>query len=191
MTVENNNQSPTPAKKQPSAFNKWWRAMPTILGIAAVVLGLDTLTKLLVVTNLNLGDTWTVIPGLEPIFKFTFITNTGAAFGMFSQFGGLFTIIGVLVIGAIITLHHHLPTEIFWIRLSLGLLLGGAMGNFIDRISRGYVVDFIDIGFWPIFNIADLAIVCGVAILSYHLWDEEEETQAKATVNEVTPLNPA
>lgn len=82
-------------------------------------------------------------------------------------------VIAILVIAAIFLFYHHLPTENIWIRLSLGLQLGGAMGNLLDRIAHGYVVDFIDIGFWPIFNLADLSIVLGVSILAYHLWDEE------------------
>jgi signal peptidase II len=60
------------------------------------------------------------------------------------------------------------------VRLSLGLQLGGAVGNLLDRLRSGYVVDFIDIGFWPIFNLADLAIVVGVAVLAYHLWREDQ-----------------
>ncbi len=84
-------------------------------------------------------------------------------------------IIAIIVIIGIIVFHNHLPTENFWVRISLGLQLGGAMGNLADRILRGYVVDFVDIGFWPIFNIADASIVLGVAILAYHLWDEEDK----------------
>jgi len=82
-------------------------------------------------------------------------------------------IIAVVVIVGIIIFHNQLPTENIWVRISLGLQLGGAMGNLVDRIVRGYVVDFVDIGFWPIFNIADLSIVTGVALLAYHLWDED------------------
>jgi len=59
--------------------------------------------------------------------------------------------------------------------MSLGLQLGGAMGNLLDRILRQYVVDFVDIGFWPIFNIADLSIVIGVTVLAYFLWEEENQ----------------
>ncbi len=84
-------------------------------------------------------------------------------------------IIAVIVIAGIIIFHNQLPTENIWVRISLGLQLGGAMGNLIDRIFRGYVVDFVDIGFWPIFNIADLSIVIGVALLAYHLWDEDSQ----------------
>jgi len=92
---------------------------------------------------------------------------------MFPQLGGIFMVIAIIVIIAIVLFYHHLPIENVWIRISLGLQLGGAMGNLIDRMMHGYVVDFVDIGFWPIFNLADLSIVIGVAILAYFLWDEE------------------
>jgi signal peptidase II len=73
--------------------------------------------------------------------------------------------------------YRHLPTENIWVRVSLGLQLGGALGNLLDRIPRGYVVDFVDIGFWPIFNVADLSIVLGVTLLAYHLWNEENSLE--------------
>lgn len=92
---------------------------------------------------------------------------------MFPQLGSIFMVVAIVVIVLIVLFYHHLPAERGWIRLSLGLQLGGAMGNLLDRIMHGFVVDFIDIGFWPIFNIADLSIVLGVAILAYHLWDED------------------
>ena len=92
---------------------------------------------------------------------------------MFPQMGGAFMVVAVIVIVAIVLFYHHLPIENPWIRLSLGLQLGGALGNLVDRFHYGYVVDFVDIGFWPIFNVADVSIVVGVAILAYHLWHEE------------------
>ncbi len=92
---------------------------------------------------------------------------------MFPQLGNFFMIVAVVVIGVIVLFYHRLPTENVWVRISLGLQLGGAMGNLVDRLVRGFVVDFIDIGFWPIFNLADISIVLGVVILAYHLWDEE------------------
>jgi signal peptidase II len=85
-------------------------------------------------------------------------------------------VVAIIVIIAIILFYHLLPIENVWLRLCLGLQLGGALGNLIDRINLGYVVDFVDIGFWPIFNLADLSIVAGVSILAYHLWDEENIT---------------
>ena len=148
-------------------------ALPTILSIAAVIFALDQITKFLVVQNIPLHGSWSFFPGLAKIFQFTFITNTGAAFGMFPQLGGAFMVIAIVVIASIVTFYRHLPTANIWVRISLGLQLGGALGNLLDRITRGYVVDFVDIGFWPIFNMADLSIVLGVTLLAYHLWNEE------------------
>jgi signal peptidase II len=154
-------------------------AFPTILGLAAVVFALDQATKLLIVQNIPLNQSWTLFPTLARVFKLTFITNTGAAFGMFPRFGNVFVIIAAVVILAIVLFYHYLPTQNFWIRVSLGLQLGGAMGNVLDRLVRGYVVDFVDIGFWPIFNLADLSIVIGVAILAYQLWDDESNADRR------------
>jgi signal peptidase II len=120
-----------------------------------------------------LGESWSLFPTLARLAKLTFITNTGAAFGMFPQLSLVFLIIAFVVVIALFIFYHHLPIESAWVRVSLGLLLGGAMGNLMDRILRGYVVDFVDIGFWPIFNIADLSIVLGVCILAYYLWEED------------------
>lgn len=88
----------------------------------------------------------------------------------------MFKYVAVLVIVAVVFYYYHLPTEYMGVRVSLGMILGGAMGNLMDRLVRpaGAVVDFIDIGFWPIFNIADMSIVVGVCILAYYLWHEEQ-----------------
>jgi signal peptidase II len=153
-------------------------ALPIILGLAMLVFGLDQLTKYWVVQYIPLYESWTFFPALAKLFKFTYITNTGAAFGMFPQLGNMFMIVAIGVIVAIVMFYRHLPTANFWVRLSLGLQLGGALGNLVDRITRGFVVDFIDIGFWPIFNLADLAIVLGVTILAYYLWNEENSADA-------------
>jgi signal peptidase II len=156
----------------------------TILGVGALIFALDQATKYLVVTHLQYGESWSFLPQLERLFKFTFIINTGAAFGMFPQLGNVFTIIAIAVIGGIIFLHRYLPTHELWVRVSLGLQLGGALGNLLDRLHRGYVVDFVSIGFWPIFNVADLAIVVGVLVLAYYLWDEDEAQPALSPLSQ-------
>jgi signal peptidase II len=96
---------------------------------------------------------------------------------MFQQLGGVFMIVAIVVVASIIIFHRHLPTGNFWVRVSLGLQLGGALGNLVDRMIRGSVVDFVDIGFWPIFNVADLSIVLGVTLLAYQLWNEENSLE--------------
>lgn len=165
---------PVPVIKPP--LPRHGSALPTILGIAVIVFALDQAAKLLVVQNIPLYQSWSLFPNLARLFRFTFITNTGAAFGMFPQLGGVFMVVAIVVIAAIVVFYHHLPTADLWVRVSLGMQLGGALGNLVDRIIRGYVVDFVDIGFWPIFNLADLSIVLGVSILAYYLWNEENSS---------------
>jgi signal peptidase II len=161
-----NQQGISPSTKRRPAF-------PTILGLAAIVFGLDQITKFLVLKYIPYGQSWEYLPWLARLFQITYIKNTGAAFGMFPQMGTILMVIAIVVVIGIILFHHHLPVNNIWVRLSLGLQLGGAMGNLLDRIIHGFVVDFIDVGFWPIFNIADASIVTGVSILAYFLWDEE------------------
>ena len=144
-----------------------------MLGVAIAVVALDQLTKTWVATSLAEGGWWSPLPGLWRVFRITHITNSGAAFGMFPDQGNFFIIIAVVVALAIVLYYRYLPTGSWLVRLSLGLQLGGAIGNLLDRIRFGHVVDFVDIGFWPIFNVADLAIVTGVGILAYCLWHDD------------------
>jgi len=156
-------------------------AFPTIIGIGAVMFALDQASKYLVLRYIPEGQSWSFFPPLARLFQFTHITNTGAAFGSFPGLGeDLFKWVALLVILAVladILFWHHLPTEHMGVRISLGLILGGAMGNLMDRMIRpgAAVVDFIDIGFWPIGNIADFSIIIGVGILAYYLWNEDQQ----------------
>lgn len=174
--------SPTPASAE-SENHSPSSAFPTILGMAAAIFALDQMSKFLVLKHIPLGGAWDYLPELDPLFRITFITNTGAAFGILPQMGTLLMVIAAVVIIGITFFYHLLPTAYVWTRVALGLQLGGAMGNFLDRLIHGYVVDFIDISFWPIFNIADVSIVSGVAILTYFLWHETPKTE--------TPVSPS
>jgi signal peptidase II len=140
----------------------WW-ILPLV---AAIVIALDQWTKYLVVTNLGLYETWTPIAALEGWFEFHYITNTGAAFGLF-QNGNLF-FIGVAIVVSIVVLVYYwqLPAGQGLLRLALGLQLGGAVGNLIDRLRVGNVIDFIHVRYWFVFNIADASLVVGVALMA-------------------------
>jgi signal peptidase II len=153
-----------------------------LLIVAVSILALDQLTKYWVSTWLPEGGWWSPIPGLWRVFRISHITNSGAAFGMFPGRGNFFAVVAVVVALVIVIYYRQLAASPWWVRLSLGLQLGGAIGNLLDRIRYGQVVDFVDIGFWPIFNVADLSIVTGVAILAYYLWQEERHTSTSILV---------
>jgi signal peptidase II len=131
-------------------------------GIALLVLALDQGTKALVIRSLAIGESW---PDASWVVRITHVTNTGAAFGILQGQAIFLTITTIIGIGAIIAYYFFPPLDHGYIRVAIGLLLGGAAGNFLDRIRLGYVTDFIDFGFWPAFNVADSSISIGVTVL--------------------------
>lgn len=159
-----------------------------LVGIASAVLALDQLSKYLIRTNLTFGETWLPFPWLAPYARIVYWNNTGAAFGLFPSGGLLFTIIAVLVSGAILYYYPRLPRGHKPLRLALGLQLGGAIGNLTDRVLHGTVIDFISIGSFPVFNLADSSISVGVAILIVTMWiDERRNKAAQAERSEPGP----
>jgi signal peptidase II len=148
-------------------------------GVAALVLVVDQITKHIVLTQLAVGEMWNPVRFLMPLVRVTHVTNTGAAFGMFREYGVFFAVIAVVVVIGIIGFYRYLPPHQGWLRVSLGLQLGGALGNLLDRIRLGSVVDFIDFRPWPaVFNLADTAIVTGVAILAFFLLFGNQEDES-------------
>ena len=150
--------------------------------VAALVVLLDQLTKHLVTTRLDVGQSWDIVPGLAPIFRITLVTNTGAAFGLLQGWSNVFIVIAIIVITVIIFYTHSIPDGQTLMRVAMGLQLGGAMGNLVDRLRyQGSVVDFFDLNFWPlrewpVFNVADASIVSGVTLLALlMLWEERRE----------------
>jgi signal peptidase II len=146
------------------------RASPTrILAFIATtlaVIALDRWTKELAVSEL-LDSGVRSVPILGPYIRLTYVENRGAAFGLLQDQTYFFIVVGVVVIGVIIASYRYIPEPSWLLNLSLGLQMGGAIGNLIDRIRDGHVVDFIDLTFWPVFNVADSAICVGVAGLAY------------------------
>lgn len=139
-----------------------------LLIVAIIALVADIITKRIVEARIPL---YTSIPFIEPYLSWTHTQNTGAAFSLF-QNGGVFFIVVALVVSAVIIYYApRLPAGDWLSRIALGLQLGGAVGNLLDRLRQGYVTDFIhfqipQIGFdWPVFNIADSCIVVGVILL--------------------------
>lgn len=137
----------------------------TILGVALVVVIVDQITKYWAVTTLQ-GEA--PIEVIGEWLRWTFATNSGAAFSLGSGSTWLFTIISAVIIVAILGVLPRVAN--MWWALALGLILGGGLGNFLDRIFRepgvgtGHVVDFIQIPNWPVFNVADMAVVGGALL---------------------------
>jgi signal peptidase II len=135
---------------------------------ALVVVALDQVTKFLARTYLApLPDQSVALVG--DFVRLTFVMNRGAAFGVLQNQNALFIIVSAIVIAVIVGSYRYSPVRSRLLNLALGLQLGGALGNLSDRLRLGYVVDFVDVGVWPVFNVADSAIVVGVAILAYQL----------------------
>ncbi len=147
-----------------------------------MVLAADQFSKFWVVQNLPEQVPVDVFPWLHPVLSFTYLNNTGVAFGLFPQFGDFFTILAAVVVAAIIFFYRTLDSGDWLTQLALGLQVGGALGNLADRLCRGSVVDFLDVNFWPlqawpVFNLADSAIVVGVILLLFHTWQQEGEQE--------------
>lgn len=139
-----------------------------VFWVAGLVILVDQASKYLVRARLAVNEALSLAPGLDPYFRLVHIENTGAAFGMFQSGGLVFTVVAVLVSGVIIYYALRLPEGHWGLRLTLGLQLGGAIGNLIDRLVNGPVTDFFNLlGALntPVFNVADLSITIGVIVL--------------------------
>lgn len=133
-----------------------------LAAFAAAVVLIDQSSKTLIKSYLQTGESFPLISG---VLHLTHIKNTGAAFGLMQDRQILFLTTAVVLIAAILVFYRQIKEEGPWVKASLGLILGGAIGNFIDRTLNGEVTDFIDIRIWPVFNVADSAIVVGVILL--------------------------
>ena len=156
------------------AAKRGWRFILLPI-VTLITVTIDQLVKREVMVVLRPGQSWAPIPALEHWFTFTFVTNTGAAFGLFPSHGSIFVVVAVVVAVAIAIYYWHMPAGQVLIKISLGLQLGGAVGNLIDRLLYGHVVDFIDFKLWPVFNLADTSIVLGVALLALALLREPDD----------------
>ncbi len=139
-----------------------------LLLTAAIVLVLDQVTKV-AIRQMLLDAGTPSIPLLGSWVKLTYVENRGAAFGLFQNQSIFFIVVGVLVVGGILVGQKFVPAHKRSLAICLGMQLGGALGNLIDRLRFGHVFDFMDFTYWPVFNVADSAIVIGVLILAYHL----------------------
>lgn len=160
--------------------------------IAGFLVALDQLTKIYVHANFSLGES---IPVIQDIFHITYVRNIGAAFGLFREMPDLFREIFFksmppIAMIIIVVMLRSVPSSDRWQVFALSMIFGGAIGNYIDRLRFGYVIDFLDFHYkdvwsYPAFNVADSAIVCGVILLLIIMTArdraEKKQRQLKAT----------
>lgn len=148
-----------------------------VAGVAVVVFAIDRVTKAWVSENIPLG---TARPVVGDYVRIVHAQNTGAAFGLLPERTTLLSILSVVAVLAIVYYYRQIASNSALVSATLGMQLGGAFGNLLDRITQGYVVDFVDVGlgdvrFWA-FNVADSSIVVGIILVTLALWYEERRT---------------
>ncbi|WP_418790521.1 signal peptidase II [Phosphitispora sp. TUW77] len=142
--------------------------------LALGILAADQLSKWFVMSRMVQSES---IPVIEPVFYITYIMNPGAAFGMLAYKTVFFVAVTVVVVLGIIFFARQIPAGKVLLKTGLAFQVGGAVGNLIDRLRFGHVVDFFDFRVWPVFNIADIGIVIGVGILLLELLQGDREKQ--------------
>lgn len=170
-----------------SLRHKWWQSIVFSLIAVSVVVG-DQLSKAWIRSNLALGES---LPE-GGFFFLTHIRNTGASFGLFQEYSFQLTIVAFVAIGIVFFYAFFITRRYPFLknmvsRAALGSILGGAVGNLIDRLRFGYITDFIGVGIWPPFNVADSAITVGVVVfagsLLYLIFGQKPETKGDETAS--------
>lgn len=147
-----------------------------ILLVAGGIVGFDQWTKWLVIKNIPLNTSFLPdrLGWLEPYARFTHIQNSGASFGMFQNGNTIFMILALLIVGGMLYYVSKMETTRKLMIIAVGLYMGGAIGNLIDRLTIGKVTDFVSVGSFYIFNVADASINIAVVLLLIALWQEEK-----------------
>ncbi|MEG2213386.1 MAG: signal peptidase II [Clostridiales bacterium] len=130
--------------------------------IIAGCLFLDQFTKYLVVTHMTLGQS---IPVIENVFHITYVINKGASFSLLQGQQWFFIVLTLVVVIVVLVLLRYIPKQNKLLRYAIAVFLGGTLGNFIDRVHQGAVIDFFDIRIFPIWNIADSFLVISLIVI--------------------------
>lgn len=151
-------------ERSPSRGRSWLPDL-YLAALIVAVFALDQFTKGWVRDNLIIGAS----RPQDGFFRITHTYNTGSAFGLFADQSTLLMVASVAAIGVLVMFYRSNGLPGPWVRASMGLILGGAAGNLADRITLGHVTDFIDVGSWPVFNVADSSITVGLAFMAWFL----------------------
>lgn len=143
--------------------------MLRFFAVGALVFAADRLSKSWIAGTFEAGDS---VPVWSGVFHLTYVLNPGAAFSLFPGSTALLVFVSVLVMAMLVAYVRQVRSTA--VQYTMGLIFGGGIGNLFDRISLGAVIDFLDFRIWPVFNLADTAIVCGVILLGYMLIFRQE-----------------
>jgi signal peptidase II len=172
--------TPRPSPSLAQRIAARWPHDLIFFSIAATVIVLDQFTKWLVRSNLSYGETWPA--NSDAFIRIIHVTNSGAAFGILQGATPFLIVTSMLGLAAILLYYVYPPMDHGLIRIALGLQLGGAIGNLIDRVRLGEVTDFIDVGSFPTFNVADSSITVSIiAVLIFLLLQESGGPGESAT----------
>ncbi|MBI4312010.1 MAG: signal peptidase II [Chloroflexi bacterium] len=171
----------TPARSRRRA----WAYDLYLASLIVLTFLVDQASKTWVRGNLFVGES---VPPTG-VFRITHTFNTGSAFGLFPNQTFLLMLASIAGIGILLLYFKNQSIPPFWLRTSLGLQLGGAAGNLVDRITLGHVTDFVDVGSWPVFNMADSSIMVGIGILAWFIWRSPKD-EAKPKHQETAQADP-
>ena len=166
-------------------MKKWIKLYLGMVVISGSIIILDQITKAIVRVTIPLGGTWHYLPWLEPYARVIHITNTGVAFGLMQNLGWVFAILAVIIAGVIIYYYPKVDPKDKLLRIALCMQLAGALGNLIDRILfSGKVTDFISVGNFAVFNVADSSITIGVGLMILDILIQEYREKQKKNQTE-------
>ena len=155
-----------------------------LIQLATLIFVIDQFTKFLVRDQLMFRESFPA----DGFLRFTHTHNTGSAFGIFQDQNTPLIVVSIVGVGILIMIYRSQRVPSSLLRLSLGLQIGGALGNLFDRIRLGHVTDFMDVGTWPVFNVADASIITGLAILAYIFLIAKAEDQDVLAIYDRCPV---
>ena len=186
--MDSSAKSETEEKISQNAIADRLRSYAVLIGIAGLVLLLDQWSKSSVRNNLAFGESWMPLDWLAPYARVLHWGNEGAAFGLFQGASSFFTVLAIVVSVLIIIYYPKIESGVWLLRVAMGLQLGGALGNLFDRLSIGYVTDFLSVGSFPVFNVADASITVGAALLLLYTWFMDDKDTEEEILDELDVL---
>lgn len=164
----------------------FWKNYDLLIIPAVILIGLDQWTKAWIRQNIALGGSWSPWEWLTPFARLVHWNNTGVAFGMFQGNNILFSILALVVAGFILYYFPRIPRADWILRVALGMQFAGAVGNLLDRIFFGQVTDFISVGNFAVFNVADASISVGVVVLLLGVWVHDKQENNRKSQESVS-----